>query len=509
MSTSIRRIFFFSAALSALLYLLAATQSLPYLHPDEHFQIVEFASYKMGITHPDELAWEFAAQIRPAFQPFLCYGLFNFFSFIGIHDHYTHLLLLKLLTALMSVSAVSLFCYANLYLFEQRFQRYYILATFLFWTPYFFGAHFSSEAWSGIFTLLALSLIQLQYSRTSDKKDNFPFFGIGILLGFAFICRFQTAFFTLGILAWLLFVKRESIRQLFIILSGILIVICMGTLIDHWFYGQWVFTPWAYFESAFIHTSKNFGTQPFYMYLLWLLLFLSPPIGVIVLASMGLILTQQPRNLYVWVLLPFLFIHSVIGHKELRFLYPIMNLLPVTVVLAYQYLATTYSFSLPRWGKALKASAIGLVLFFNTAFLLILVLLIHYVGFDPKIFAYDIHPMANQAPIDIYYTDGNAHPFILPKATIDKDIYPVYLREQNIRDIKVSTWTQLDSVNSDHISLIAITKYEQEHDSVLNSKLQNYKILNRTSPKWLADLKLPSAPREALDQNIYLLYIRK
>ena len=36
-----------------------------YYHPDEHFQILELMSWKLGITPVSELMWEFPARIRP------------------------------------------------------------------------------------------------------------------------------------------------------------------------------------------------------------------------------------------------------------------------------------------------------------------------------------------------------------------------------------------------------------------------------------------------------------
>ncbi|HEV7960616.1 MAG TPA: hypothetical protein VGP01_06260, partial [Rhizomicrobium sp.] len=35
--------------------------------PDEHYQVLEFMSYKLGITQASDLPWEFSAHIRPWF----------------------------------------------------------------------------------------------------------------------------------------------------------------------------------------------------------------------------------------------------------------------------------------------------------------------------------------------------------------------------------------------------------------------------------------------------------
>jgi phosphatidylinositol glycan class B len=46
-----------------------------YFHPDEYFQTVEFASYKLGVTAQAELPWEFAERMRPFLQPATYYAL--------------------------------------------------------------------------------------------------------------------------------------------------------------------------------------------------------------------------------------------------------------------------------------------------------------------------------------------------------------------------------------------------------------------------------------------------
>jgi phosphatidylinositol glycan class B len=44
----------------------------------------------------------------------------------------------------------------------------------------------------------------------------------------------------------------------------------------------------------------------------------------------------KPKSVFTWMLLPFLLVHFLIGHKELRFLFPIANIIPLIFVLAVQ-----------------------------------------------------------------------------------------------------------------------------------------------------------------------------
>ena len=55
------------------------------------------------------------------------------------------------------------------------------------------------------------------------------------------------------------------------------------------------------------------------------------------------------RNVLVWIMVPFVLVHSVIGHKELRFLYPLIYLLPAIGVLAVDGAGTAWAHRLRRW----------------------------------------------------------------------------------------------------------------------------------------------------------------
>ena len=51
-----------------LVYLCAAIFSTGHMHPDEYYQILEFAAYKLHLSSPSGLTWEFYAQIRSTIQ---------------------------------------------------------------------------------------------------------------------------------------------------------------------------------------------------------------------------------------------------------------------------------------------------------------------------------------------------------------------------------------------------------------------------------------------------------
>jgi hypothetical protein len=90
---------FFMLCIS-LVYIAVAVNSNGFNNADEHFQIIEFAQFKLGNSDPSALAWEFHSQVRPGLQPFMCFSIFKFLKFLGINDPYTLSFALRLVTAM-------------------------------------------------------------------------------------------------------------------------------------------------------------------------------------------------------------------------------------------------------------------------------------------------------------------------------------------------------------------------------------------------------------------------
>src|SRR5262249_55482539 len=61
-----------------------------------------------------------------------------------------------------------------------------------------------------------------------------------------------------------------------------------------------------------------------------------PPISFILGAGVLLAWIRKPRLSLTWVTLPFFLVHCLLGHKELRFLFPMVLAVPYLGVLALQ-----------------------------------------------------------------------------------------------------------------------------------------------------------------------------
>ena len=496
--------------LSACLLLLSAFLNFSYIHPDEYFQIVEFASYKLGITSAAVLAWEFDDRIRPGLQPLMAYEIFRLLDAVNVRDHFTQLFFLRILSACFSLFCITVFCMANMRLILTRYQKLYILATFLFWAPYLFGVRFSSEAWSGGCVLLATSILIYLDTNGSYLRRPVLFFATGILLGVAFLFRFQTAFFTLGIGLWLLIVRRERYTAIAALIGGGLLSLCLGLVTDKWLYGDWVCSQWLYFESNILKgVASEFGTRPFYTYAVWLLAFLSPAVGAVALFCLLLLFFRLPRHLYTWLLLPFLLAHSATGHKEVRFIFPLMLYIPVVCIIVYQYIMERQMWGWLMQRRDLRTTTIVLLLICNFGFLYFFAIDAYAYSNDPKNLAPYIHAEAKKSVVNLIYVDPSLHPYILGHSRYKANVYPLYLSEKNVLNTQIKTWDFISSVPYRGRMLVSATRYEWNHIPSLVSLRSHRILIASTFPDWMQSLPvgryLGQGVQDGLDQNTFQL----
>src|SRR5512140_3177096 len=93
-------------AVLLLVTLVTAYFSETFFFPDEHYQVLEYMSMKLGITGAADLPWEFRAQARPWLQPFLYYLVAKPLMAIGIRDLFDVVFVLRLATAAVSLWAL-------------------------------------------------------------------------------------------------------------------------------------------------------------------------------------------------------------------------------------------------------------------------------------------------------------------------------------------------------------------------------------------------------------------
>jgi len=315
--------------------LVTAFFSKGFHHFDEHFQILEFARFKLLSTLPTDLPWEFQAQMRSSLQPWLVIFVHKSLRVLNLENPFLVTLILRLLTAVFAWAAsVTLLKTFEKEVPEKWLTKLVIPLSFFFWLSVYNGVRFSSENWGGIFFALGLCLALRS-----------PFLA-GALLGISFLSRFQMGLMIFGLGLWLILIKKASLRELLKLALVFGTLLIFGLLLDHEFYGGWPVTFWNYFENNLIQgKAAQFGVQPWYEYFKVLFMDLIPPFSLFFIAGLLAFFWFYPKHVLTFSLVPFLVVHSALEHKEARFLFPMLYFFPIVLGLGLSALAKKLSWS--------------------------------------------------------------------------------------------------------------------------------------------------------------------
>ncbi len=326
-------------AISAVLYLAAAMMIRSYLHPDHHFQTLEFANYKVNQTDTAGLPWEFEARMRPWTQPYLYVVMMEGLTAVGITSPFSHDLAMRLLSALLGL--VSLVLFATLmfrWLPDVAQRRWLALTLALFWFFPVFNTSTGSENYSAAFMLLGLVSLwrfDAKYSDTGGKQveplapgAEFSYRGLtlsGFCFGLMFDLRYQMGIVALAVFLWLLIRNRTSAARLTAWSMAGLAAVAGGLGLDAAGYGGLTLTPWNYLRANLLEgKAASFGVEPWYHYFSELA---SLPLGILLIAVALLFWFTRPGNILTWMSLPFFVVHMLLAHKEVRFLTPLAPLI--------------------------------------------------------------------------------------------------------------------------------------------------------------------------------------
>ncbi len=312
---------------SLLLTLAAALSSDSVFQVDEYFQVIEFTSHKLGVTPGGALPWEFAARMRGWTQPGLYYLLARGAMAAGIHDPFALTRAFRVASGLVAWSALVAIVLATRAWFPARPWRPAVACSLAlaYHAPYL-AARTSSESGATSFLLLGLALLVGPGAGggLAARAPARRLLAAGAALGLAFECPYQVGLAIAGLMLWLLLRGRERWRTFALTGAGLAAVLALGVLVDAWGYGGFALVPWNYLRvNVFEDRAAGFGTMPPYAYA-GILLLTFPPFGAALLAGLLLLWWRRPGHLLTWLTAPFVIGHSLIGHKEFRFLFPML-----------------------------------------------------------------------------------------------------------------------------------------------------------------------------------------
>jgi phosphatidylinositol glycan class B len=321
--------------LAIVIFGVTAYKSHGYYHPDEHYQIIEFARHKLGLTALNDLPWEFKAHVRSSIQPLIVLVLLKAIASFGIEDPHAQMIIIRMLTALLAIYSITFFVKSSIWLISDKMKPFFLLLSYFLWFIPFISVRFSSETVSALFFLLGLGLV------IKREKEQKRFYMIGILLGISFLLRYQTAAMSTGLVLWLLFIEKTGVKSILKLIGCLAGVIAVGLILDAIFYGVFEVTFWNYFRVNLMDgVASSFGVSPWYKIFQYLVIDTIWPIGLFMSFSLLLLIRYKPTNVFIWCIAPFVILHSVIPHKELRFMFPLAYLMPIIAVQAAEIFYT-------------------------------------------------------------------------------------------------------------------------------------------------------------------------
>jgi len=449
--------------IASILFLATAWFSVGFNHFDEHFQILEFAGLKLGLTEKANLPWEYGCQMRPAVQPLVVYLICKSLAFIGIENPFVLAFFIRLFSATLTFLSIHLII--RLYAPELKnstILKWFVLLSFFLWFVPYNSARFSSETAAGRIFLIGVAVFFL-----SKKNGPVNYLLTGLILGISFITRYQVAFLIVGFAAWLLIIRRTGVINLCAFAAGVLSAIAAGIVADRWFYGQWVLTSWNYlYQNLFLGKASGFGVSPWWYYIEQTFLNAFPPLSILYISAVFLYFILFPKDILTWAAVPFLLVHFIIPHKEIRFLFPIIGFLPIMIIRVADYFLKQKNYELLQ--KRIFKISVKTFWILNNIMLIVLI----FRPADEQIPLYKQLWNSYPGPVKLYFTDEN------PYHRANVDIY--FYKRPGLVFNHIDSVQQVVPSGGDTTDLIVRTKPGMEEIATLHPVL-----IYRSYPAWL------------------------
>ncbi len=326
----------------AVLVAATAIVSVSPYHPDEHFQIVEYAGYKLGLVPRAWLTWEYAEQMRPWLFPGAVYLVLRALRALHFGDLFTQLTVVRLLCAALGFWSVeALVRRSRDWLPAEILPSQEAALRLVGFLPWLFARPCSETVASSLFVFAFTRFLAPPQAasrpRRAPRRASTTLFVSGIFAGAAFEVRYQMAILVVSLVAWALLVEKRPRRELVPFVAGFAAMVAAATLIDAWGYGAVVLAPVRYFRVNLLQGAANrFSTSPPWFYFVASLENVFAPSVLLALVAMLVLAVRFPKHVLTWTMVPFFAAHSLLlAHKEDRFLWPIAIFAAAAIVPAF------------------------------------------------------------------------------------------------------------------------------------------------------------------------------
>jgi phosphatidylinositol glycan class B len=379
--TLYRNLFIFSAVF----HLIAIIFSEGFHRPDEHLGMLRLVYFKLGQYPASELSWEFSTMIRSWIQPGFYFSIAKLFHIVGLDNPFFVVFVLRLVTSSLGLGILLLISRMSYWFYDdvnnRKFFHYIIYGL---WFLPFIHARSTTESFGSFSLILSLyfflkSLSKSQLHNRSlllmkAEDQSLPlrnFFLGGFFLGLMVNLRIPMAAIALFVMLWLIIYARINFKIFFITALGILASILLTIGFDSWGYDTFTYSTWNYIYQEFANSkSSEQGVSAWYSYFTKTLSKGTPPLSLFFILSFLFLWIKRPGSILTWCSLPFILLHSAIGHKELRFIFPIWGILPFALTYLYAILKKTNIYINQKYKKIIKYFTIFLI-FENLIFMTI------------------------------------------------------------------------------------------------------------------------------------------
>lgn len=300
-------------------YIHTTVNSVGYYYADEHYQIVEFALHILGQTPANALAWEYKYELRSGLLPLLAAIHIKTSSFIGIDNPFQQALIMRLTGVVLFIYATSFFMYQNESIKNTQ-QSFYTLA--IAWLLWFMPmlARFSAENFSACLLIILYVLCQ---------NKNSKWYYVAITAALLICVRYQAVVIVICLwLHTLIADKKINYTLPFAFLLANAIDLASAFFLYH----KLTLPLYNYANMTISGTGPNFGEQPFSYYITEIFSSAGYPIGALIIVALFFYLISKPKHLLSCIVFVYLTIHVIMPHKELRFLFPLLLLLPFMIL---------------------------------------------------------------------------------------------------------------------------------------------------------------------------------
>ncbi|KAL7193705.1 hypothetical protein ACSBR2_025343 [Camellia fascicularis] len=325
---SSRRIFVTCLALRMANSLLVQT----YFNPDEHWQALEVAHrITFGYGH---LTWEWKKGIRSYLHPMVFAFLYKILALFHLDTPWFMIKAPRLLQSLFAaVGDLYLYKLSHV-LFGGHVAQWALFSQLTNWFMFFCFTRTLSNSLETVLTLMGLYYWPCIRVSSSEVPTVSRKWGLVIA---ALACAIRpTSAITWAYVGLLeLLVARDRLKFIFleVVPVGVL-VLTLAWSLDRLMYGSWVLVPLNFLKFNFLSSGGDYyGTHKWHWYFTQgfsVMLFTFLPFSIA-----GIILSKQWKlsGLIAWVL----GLYSVLGHKEFRFVLPV---LPIALMFSGYSLAT-------------------------------------------------------------------------------------------------------------------------------------------------------------------------